>query len=967
MNKPEFLSLKWQAVISVSLILVTGVGLITYFGKNNLEQTYHNQRERVLQDRHQAVASSQHAIQLQLMHLARHMQGLRGRNQTQAHTPLPEVLNKHWDQLNFEWGVDAVILYDTRATAQFSLGAPAIAQRLPKEWVLSTGRSETPMAQIWCQRSCWQVVLVPTLLNSTDTGILVLAQSLADALLQFQSSTAADIGILVPQTADSHRVDTRPLPDWQRDVVALTGAPSSYRLLQSLSEQLPIDSLAKQRTLRQWQQHNFEISLIPLTETAPTNTAALVVIDNISADLQRLQKTVSNLSLSALLILILAEAALLSLLWGPMSRLRAVAQLLPRLARSNRQGLQQKLGELNREPRLRNEINMLFDSASLLSQTLEELDKTVEIRTQGLKQRSQELLEERNFIGTLLNNVHAVILTQDAYGRIHLLNAEGCKLLDIKQEEAHQHRFCHYLGEEDRDQVQTSLQKLLTHVVTHVRHENNFHSPQAGTLHMEWQHTRLPDSATHEAQILSVGVDLTARKQAESNLAWLADHDPLTELFNRRRFQLEFKKALQKSMRNKHPGALIFFDLDQFKSVNDTSGHPTGDRLLCEVAHKLVDGIREVDVLARLGGDEFALVAEETDLAGAIALADKLCALIGGTDVVAGDTVHSITISMGIALFPAHGTDMDELMANADLAMYKAKASGVASNNWHLYSVDAPDKQELQQRVNWKARIQKALEDERFQLYFQPIYNIAQGTIAHYEALVRMVDEQGDIVPPGQFIPVAEKTGLIYAIDRLVMRQAVIALSQFHSQGKTIALSVNLSATAIAKIDFISFIEGLVEQHRIERSKLIFELTETSAVEDITTTADVIGKCRALGYQFSLDDFGVGFASWFYLRQLPVDYVKIDGSFVRHLSDNNEDRLFVKAINDVAQGLGKKTVAEFVENEETLQLLATLGVDYAQGYHIGKPQPQLLEGESNLKKAKLTAPADTASEPQLWH
>jgi len=948
-----FLSLKWQAAISVSLILILGVGLVTYLGKKNLEQTYVNQRERVFQDRHRAVTSALKSMQLQMMHLASHMQGLANQanlTSTLSKNSLEATLEKNWDQLNFEWGVDSITLFSPEGDHLSSMGLPSTAQLLPKQWIINTGRSETPIAQVWCHRSCWQVVVVPVLLDESGTGTLVLSQSLADAVLQFQGSTAADVGILVPKDldADGPHFETRALENWQHNVVALTGAPLTYDILKSLSAKIPMETLDETRAVQTWQQKYFEASLIPLTDSSSSRGASLVVLEDVSADLQRLQSTLSNLFVATLLILLLAEAALLWLLWKPMSRLKTVAQILPNLARSNREHVMQNLDFQEKKPRIYNEIHDLFDSAILLSRTLQELDSTVKFRTKGLKIRSRELLEERNFVTTLLNSVHAVILTQDTRGNIRMLNSEGCRLLGVSESDAPNHKFSDYIEAADKEKVLVDLQRLFALAVDHVHHESAFYSPAAGQLHMDWHHTRLPDSATHEALVLSVGLDLTARKHAETNLAWLADHDPLTELYNRRRFQLEFEKILKRSRRTQHPGALIFFDIDQFKAVNDTSGHPTGDRLLCEVAHKLVRGVREVDVLARLGGDEFAIIAEKTDRKGAELLAEKLCNLIGDTEVVVDDTTHRVTISLGIALFPEHGTSTDELMANVDLAMYKAKSNGRACNNWHVYALDAPEKRELHDSVDWKARIQKALAEQRFVLHYQPIFNINKNCINHYEALVRMKDEQGGIVPPGKFIPIAEKTGLINEIDRYVLKEAVIDLKKFHEQGRVITMSVNLSATAIAKMDFIASIEKLIQHYQVERSHLIFELTETSAVEDVATTAEVIGKCRRLGYKFSLDDFGVGFASWFYLRQLPVDFVKIDGSFVRNLASKEEDRLFVKAINDVAQGLGKKTIAEFVENAESLKMLKELGVDYAQGYYIGKPQPELLECDGSF-------------------
>lgn len=943
-----FLSLKWQAVISVSLILVLGIGVITYYGKKNLEQNYLNHRQSVFQSRQQSVSTALKVMQLQMMHLASYMQGMARQSDKHSESVaagLIATLRDQWDHLNFEWGLDSISFYDQRGEPLLMLGLPYSQQLLPMEWITSTGASETPTAQVWCYRSCWQVVVVPVLLDDADAGIMVFIQSLADALLQFQSSTAADVGILMPVNIDAELPvqEIRSLDNWKHNVIALTGAPATYNMLKELSQQIALTELAANREVWSWQQKNIEVSLIPLTELEFSRGASLVVLDDVSGEVLRLESTISNLTMAAVAILILAEVALLGMLWTPMSRLKVVAHLLPELARGDRRGVIERLRMPPKQQAwMRNEIHELFGSALLLSETLEELDSTVKNRTKGLKIRSRELLEQRNFVTSLLNNVHAIILTQNAVGAIQLLNAEGARLLDITADRLSEHSFSELLEPEERDKVSKGLAELFSRSIDHFRHESYIESPVEGPVYVEWYHTKLPQSENNEGLVLSVGLNLTARKQAESNLAWLADHDPLTELLNRRRFTHEFESILKRSNRFGTQGALIFFDIDQFKAVNDTSGHPVGDWLLCEVAHKLSHGVREVDLRARLGGDEFALVVENVDKSGAIALAEKLCKLIGGTEINLGNSTHRITISLGIALFPEHGASVDELMSCVDLAMYKAKASFNARSNWCVYSSDAPDLREMRERVDWKARIQKALDEERYVLYYQPILDLSNDEISHYEALVRMLDEKGSIVPPGMFIPVAEKTGLIYDIDRLVLKKAIIELKGFHERGEFIKIAVNLSATAIASLDFIDTLEALVKEYQIDRSSLIFELTETSAVEDLVTTASVIGNCRKLGYRFSLDDFGVGFSSWYYLRQLPVDFVKIDGSFVRNLSDHEEDRLFVKAINEVAKGLGKQTIAEYVENAESLQLLRDMGVNYAQGYYIGKPQPQLL-------------------------
>ncbi|TQV69894.1 EAL domain-containing protein [Exilibacterium tricleocarpae] len=960
--KKSFLSLKWQAVLSVSFILVLGVGLITYFGKNNLEQTYVNQRDRVFQDRQKAVAGALQAMQLQLLQLAGHMQGLAGATEEGVGSAdaLRRTLEYNWDQLNFEWDVDAMVLYNTVGSVIDAWGGGVPAQALSAQWVAEANRVEAPVTEIWCDRSCWQTVSVPVFLNTSTVGVLSLTRSLAGAVLQFHDATLADVGILVPRRAGAAEPleSMWPLGHWQHDLVALTGAPLTYNVLEQMSSGLPIAELARARAIQVWENRHYEISLIPLGQTSDAKGARMVVLEDVSADVGRLQSTLAGFFLAAIAILLLAEAVLLWLLWLPMVRLQVVAKALPLLAQSNRD-MTLNLTQL-RGPRLiRNEIHDLFDAAILLSRKLERLDLTVKSRTKGLKRRSRELLEERNFVTTLLNNVHVVILTQDRHRRLRLLNTEGQRLTGVAKNGLQHVRFTDYIEDDQRGEIERGIEALFAGTASQFHHESDFISDSGKRLHMDWYHSHLPNTNAEDSLVLSVGLDLTARKIAERNLAWLADHDPLTELFNRRRFQTEFAQALKKYDRFKQPGALVFFDVDQFKTVNDASGHPAGDRLLCEIAVKLAHAVRDTDTLARLGGDEFAVLMEQTNRDGAIALANKLCELISDTEVIGNKTLHRITISVGIALYPEHGESVDELMANADFAMYKSKAESNARSNWHLYSADAPERYELQKRVDWKARIKDALDDGRLLLHYQPILDVSGNCISHYESLVRMVDERGELVPPGMFIQIAEKTGLIHEIDRYVVNMAVAALDSFRRQGRDITLSVNLSAKAIANSDFVATIEGLVKAYNIDRSHLIFELTETSAVEDIVTAAEVIGRCCKLGYKFALDDFGVGFASWFYLRRLPVDYVKIDGSFVRHLAKNFEDRLFVKAINDVAQGLGKKTIAEFVEDEIALELLTKFGVDYAQGYFIGKPQPSLLPSDQKLAGI---APAEVMTE-----
>lgn len=420
-----------------------------------------------------------------------------------------------------------------------------------------------------------------------------------------------------------------------------------------------------------------------------------------------------------------------------------------------------------------------------------------------------------------------------------------------------------------------------------------------------------------------------------NRLQYLAQHDDLTGLCNRRSLQEELIKITSHTSRYGIEHALLFFDLDEFKYINDMYGHTTGDKVLMNCAAELVQVLNEKNtVFARIGGDEFAVLLINTDKIAARNLADKILHCTSRIPFqVQGKTLR-LTTSLGMAFYPEHATDAESLLAHADAAMYQAKTAG--KNMWQIYS---PDRNTAAQKIDdfsWGKKIEQALDQNLFKLYFQGIHNAKDKSLSHLEILLRMKDinNPDKIITPDRFIPHAERSGLILDIDRFVFKEGINLLAR---SKRIPPLAVNVSGRSIEDPTLAYFIVKELEIQNVEPWRLLVELTETAAVADLHDAQNFINVLSKMGCRICLDDFGVGFSSFGYLKHLKVDTVKIDGLFIRDLIQDKDNQTFVKAIINVAKNMDKETIAEFVENEETLLMLNSFGIDLVQGYYLSKP------------------------------
>lgn len=938
-----FLSIKWKALLSTSLVLIVVTGSFAALNYLELRKQFERRREDL---------QNQYALQVQGL-LDQSSNRLQQLNTTVASLPNIQTILKKTRRreiaaafdplastLQLDMGIESIALVS-------SMGERIVTHGLDFDFagtkqltavVKQVVETESPRSLIDCSDTCLLYAIAPVLGIGGAPGALILGVSLADVVLDFQRVSGTDLGLIVEQvpTNTVQKDPERWLSPWEATVVALTNAQRNMQILRAVVEKgATIGRLSKPAYVS-FQGRELEVRVFPLTGFDKREKAHLVVIADISEAMSRIRIATQRSIYLGFTGLLLSEVLLLAVLWPPMSRLKRAAAILPQLAYGTFARARSAISEARRKRIFRDEVDVLNETAIALSHQLEALNIEVATHTRDLSERMQEITRERNFVTHVLDTAQAIILTQDQNNEILMINPYGQNLTGYPKSELRGLPFLTLLA---RGSVATGVKELLKELVFGVREhfevECDLCCKDNSTVNIVWHHSRLRGQTAGSPVILSVGMDITARKKAELRLAWMADHDPLTGLFNRRRFEQELDQAIASAKRYKYSGALLFFDLDQFKYVNDTSGHSAGDRLLVSLGESLPTLLREIDVIGRLGGDEFAVILTRATSEEAIQVAKKILAHVRETEFSVGERVHKVSASLGIALFPEHGNDVQDLLARADLAMYQVKESG--RGGWYLLSDDDQSHRIMQERVLWKQRVERALTDNRFLLYVQPIVRIHDRSTSHYEVLLRMRGDDGSIIGPAHFIEVAERSGLIHVLDRMVMSESIRHQALARDRGQKITLTVNLSAHAFNDPELLNHLKRLLSETGLDPQQLIFEMTETAALADLTAARRLMEAINDIGCHFALDDFGTGFSSFYYLKQLPFEFIKIDGAFIRNLGDRPDDQVLVKAMGEIAKAFKKKTIAEQVEDAETLALLRQYDIDFAQGYFTGSP------------------------------
>ena len=568
----------------------------------------------------------------------------------------------------------------------------------------------------------------------------------------------------------------------------------------------------------------------------------------------------------------------------------------------------------------------------------------------------RQLMQEKKRAQITLHSIGDGVITTDKQGMIEHMNKEAEALTGWKSKQAvgkTVDRVCHIKQDGDSDRFINPLETVLaTGEVLHSRGDTLIQRKDKEEFAIEFSAAPIYTVEGRLDGTILVFKNVTEMRLLTHKLSHQATHDALTGLMNRMDFEQQAKLLLEEARTNDKQHALVYLDLDQFKVINDTCGHVAGDELLKQMSHFLSGHLRDSDILARLGGDEFGIIFRDCNINKAEVIMETIREALQDQRFHWEEKAFPMNVSAGLVAMNRRSGSLYELYSTADTACYIAKDRG--RNRIHVYTEDDIALSKRTGEMQWVHRINRALEDDSFVIYYQTIAPLGSNVAFSEftcELLVRMTGKDGKLIPPMAFIPAAERYNLMTSIDRWVVNRALDILSEARPEieNRHCRFSINLSAQSLSDDKFLEYLQQQFASYSISPDKFCFEITETAAIANLTAARTFMSSLHDMGCKFSLDDFGSGLSSFEYLRSLPVDFLKIDGAFVRNISNDLIDRAMVQSINQVGHVMGISTIAEFVEDDKTMELLKKMGINYAQGFAIGEPQPLETIGQP-LKK-----------------
>jgi len=923
-----FFSLKWKLLLLMSVVfflIALGVSWASYLrSEQQLQQRLEQHQQQSIRLLDIQVSSIQQLLIKRLEYLSLLIQP---DNSRLSPTELQTNLQLQFSQIQWLWGLEQLQAHSENQGLLIQQGPDSLRLTALTQKAMTT---EQPAVGLSCDSRCLVLAAAPIILADNEVGSLGITISIADIVLQAQQRSGWETGVLLQ--ADS--TATSMLPEWQFDVAALSNKTTSLPLLTELARKHPRIEEGSYHQLLLGK--NIEVSVVPINGLDDARKAFWIQIADVSNDYRTIKSAFITQLMITLSALLACGLMLTMLLQRPLDRLARVASSLPSLARRDFNQVREQLKRHNAYQGIgtTDELGMLVTSTLQLADELERLDRNMRSHNLKLKRKSMALARQNDFVSSLLDNAQAVILVQDNQGRCKSLNKFGRSLFEHADPKSQQLLFSTSFGDLDAEQL-AHLDDLYAGAQHLYRHQTECTDALGNPHCISWIHSSLTQQ-DRSSSILSIGMDVTEQMQVQQQLHWLANHDSLTKLPNRSHLQQQLSHRVSLAQQNRSKLAVLFCDLDNFKQINDSLGHPIGDALLTQVAERLNSVVRHQDMVSRLGGDEFVILLDNlASTENATQVADKLLRSLEAAYIVDKQELY-VSASIGISLYPQDGSDATTLIKHADLAMYQSKTSGRKR-----YSLYTPEQSlGLEERLSLSASLRHGLERNEFVLYYQPQLDINAQQVIGVEALIRWIHPTRGMVPPDKFISIAEEIGQIVDIGRWVIMEACSQLKRWQELGlPDMRMAINLAGPQIMSNQLIDDIRQALDQTGVNPELIELEITEGFIMSQPENTITRLNTLKSLGISLSIDDFGTGYSSLSYLKKLPVDKLKIDKSFVFDIGHDASDEAIAKAVIALGQSMNLKVIAEGVEELQHIEFLRNNGCDELQGFYFSKPLP----------------------------
>jgi len=786
--------------------------------------------------------------------------------------------------------------------------------------------SQRPVAALNCILQCFQSVYIPIIADDGRELIININRSAALLIQDFYEITGADIALLAINQEDGILTAER--------IIAASHAKTTSRNLSDIFKFIDFNTRAPQNFFDTTPNGYFSARFFPISHNSDITSYAAVIKDQSQVE-ELLSQAVKDILFSTLITLGLIIILISLILKPSLDRLMKLAKILPMLPDGHFQKAQTLLQEQISQKKYSDEIDILHHTVGEVIDSLERMNASVDQHRNELKSKIEALTEAKVFNELILDASPLTVIIHDSIGTIRNINKMGRELTGLNIKAPQNANINTWVRNENQSKsLSASLQSITDTTGKKSQGQMPFFTDDGRKLYFLWTHTCL--HVNDEAHILSMGVDITERKEAAESLRWLGQHDRITGLLNRSSFTENANEYIAKH-RDNDLIELVMFDIDDFAIFNDRFGFDAGDRLLNDLAAHLLDALPENSPLARTGSGEFcAIVHHPRDSNQSVKDLglEKLTRYAFSKNNVS----EEICISIVVDSYDDSLSGIDELISNTTSTMIKVKNKARGSL---YYAAESDDTSRVSrhEKYRMKEQLQSALSGNRLVLFYQPILDLSLNSISHCECLVRMLDDEGQFISPAHFLGIAAESGLMPRLDFSVMEKAMRQQRMWEDSGINTGLSINITAPTLEQADFEERLSEILKRTGANPDRLIFEVVETDALENLSAARKLLNNFKAVGAKVAFDDFGIGFTSFEYVRELPVDYIKIDQSFIRFIHERESDQVLVKSMVEMSHNLGKKVIVEGVENREALEIVRDMGVEYVQGYYVCRPMP----------------------------